>query len=180
METAKIQADWSQLSYTPNEAEIRTAALLASEGHLTAVEYLNIKNIDTTDIPLDQLKKLTSIVTSDVILGNVTPSHYLSSIISSVKSQGLWLHNMDLSEADTVNLVIAMMDRVQMVKLGDVTLDIEELTMYQGDGRCRELHLGGYTRLRYGGRIKKWAADKGWSPTRDSGFVLIMKRTYHF
>ena len=89
METAKIQADWSQLSYWPNEAEIRKAALLASEGHLTAVEYLTIKDVDITDIPLDNLKKLASIVTGGVIID--TPTQHLSSIVSSVKSQGLWL-----------------------------------------------------------------------------------------
>ena len=62
--------------------------------------------------------------------------------MSSVLGYG-WLHNIDLSETDTLDLVTAMMDwvqKLQKVKLGDVSLDIEELTKYPGQGRCRELH----------------------------------------
>ena len=88
METAKIQGDWSQLSHRPSEAEIRTAALLASSGPLTSVEYLNIVDIDITDIPRDQLKKLASIVTGGVVFDNLTHTQDLSSILASVLGYG--------------------------------------------------------------------------------------------
>ena len=83
METAKIQGDWSQLSHRPNEAEIRTAALLASSGPLTSVEYLNIVDIDITDISRDQLKELASIVTGRVDIDNMTHADQLGSILAA-------------------------------------------------------------------------------------------------
>ena len=44
---------------------------------------------------------------------------------------------------------------------GDVTLDIEELTQYDGQGRCSEFDVWDDTRTRYEGRLEGWAADKG-------------------
>ena len=61
-EAAKIKADWSLGSHKLSEAEITTAALLASEGHLTSVEKMVIEDISITDIPRNQMEKLTLIV----------------------------------------------------------------------------------------------------------------------
>ena len=74
---------------------------------------------------------------------------------------------MKLRDAETRALVTAMRDRVQTVELGDVTLDIEELTQYDGQGHCSELEVWGDMRDRYWERLRRWAADKGWTVTRD-------------
>ena len=78
----------------------------------------------------------------------------------------------------TGSVKINKVQDVSLNKTPKINLDIEEVTKYPGQGCCRELHVGGDTRLRYGGRIKKWAAIKGWTVpvTRDSAFVLVTKR----
>ena len=74
---------------------------------------------------------------------------------------------MKLSDVETRALVTAMRDRVQRVELVNVTLDIEELTQYDGQGLCSELEVWGDMRDRYWERLREWAADKGWTVTRD-------------
>merc|ERR1719360_301840 len=64
------------------------------------------------------------------------------------KSTLIWLQNMKLSEAETRALVTAMRDRVQTVALVNVTLDIEELTQYDGQGHCSELEVWGWGDMR--------------------------------
>ena len=157
-EAAKIQADWSQYSHKPSEAEIKRAALLAWEGHLTSVEEMTIENISITDIPRDHMEKLASIVTEIVRIDNMTHADQLGGILASVKCPWLVLYKMELSEAETRALVTAMRDRVQTVVLYAVTLDIEELTQYDGRGRCRELQVWDEMRWRYGARLREWAA----------------------
>ena len=117
---------------------LRLAALLAWERHLTSVKTMSIINLDISDIHLDQMTRLASIVTDSVIIDNVTHNNQLSSILDSVQSTELRLWNMSLSDAESRSLATAL-DRVKIVWLGDVNLNIEELCQYDGSGRC-----GGY------------------------------------
>ena len=45
----------------------------------------------------------------------------------------------ELCEADIRALVTAIRDRVENVSLYDIPLDMEELTKYEGQGRCKWL-----------------------------------------
>ena len=175
-EAAKIQATWSQWSHKPSEAEIKRAALLAWEGYLTSVEYLEIRNKSISDIPLEHIEKLASIVTRGVDISNMTHNKQLGSILASVKSPELRLRYMDQSDTETRALVTAMRDWVQGVVLRSVILDMEELTQYEGRGYCRELGVAGDMMTRYGERLRRWAADKGWRVTQDDGCLLVMKK----
>ena len=176
IEADKMQAVWSQWSHVPSEAEIKRAALLAWEGHLTSVENMRIVNINITESPRDHMEKLASIVTQTIYINNMTHTDQLGRILASVKCTKLMPHDMNLSEAETRALVTAMRDWVEKVVLGDVTLDIEELTKYDGQGRCSWLRVRGDTRTRHGDRLKRWAADKGWTLTRDNVLGLEMER----
>ena len=175
-EAAKIQADWSQISHKPSEAEIRRVALLAWKGYLTSVERMNIINISIRDIPQDHMEKLASIVTGSVHINNMTHTDQLGSILASVKCPVLVLYNMDLSDTETRALVTAMRDGVQKVSLYTVTLDLEELTQYDGQGSCSEVGVWSDLGTRPGERLRGWAADKGWTVTVDNGYELVMKR----
>ena len=174
----RIQSSWSQNSqHTPTKAEVKRAAQLAWDGHLISVEFMRIVYIDISDIPLAQMKKLTSIVTWNVGIDFMTPTSQLSSILACVKCPGLWLGDMELSEENTRALVTAMRERVVEVWLWDnITLDIEELTKYDGRGRCWRLEVGRDTRTRHGDRLRSWAADKGWRVTEDNLCWLVMVR----
>ena len=77
----------------------------------------------------------------------MTHTDKLGSILASVKCPVLVLGKMDLSEAETQALVTAMRDWVHIVELyEDVTMDIEELTQYDGQGGCSVLWMEGDTR----------------------------------
>ena len=107
-EAAKIKADWSRGSHIPSEAEITTAALLASEGHLTSVEKMLIEDISIIDIPRNHLEKLSMIVTEQVDIDGINHAEQLGSILSCIKVPYLWLGNMELSEAETLALTTAV------------------------------------------------------------------------
>ena len=83
---------------------------------------------------------------------------------------------MELSAEETKALVAAMRARVERVVLYNVTLDIEELSQFDGQGRCSWLRVYYNTRVRHGDRLRKWTADKGWRVTHDSDGELEMER----
>ena len=63
-------------------------------------------------------------------------------IFESVQSKTLYISNQNLSSGETRALVQAMETHVELVRLGyGVTLDIEALTKYSGQGKCRSLDL---------------------------------------
>ena len=164
-------SDWSQFSHGPSVSEVRSAALLAWEGYLTSVKYMNIRNMDISDIPCDQMAKLASIVTDRVVIWNITHNLDLSSILVSVQ-----LDDMELRETETRALVTAMRDRVERVWLCEgVTFDIEELCQYDGRGICRGFEVWGDMR-RYGDRLRRWASGIGWTPIQDYEWELDMER----
>jgi len=167
----KIQAAWSSESHQPS-AEIKKAALLAWEGHLTSVEFMTIMDKSITDIPRDHMEKLASIITRSVGIVSMTHADQLGSILASVKCPVLGLCNMRLNQAETRALVNAMRDRVEAVGLVSVTLDIGEITQYDGQGRCSV--LVGYNRNR--DWVRGWAAHKGWTVTEDDNMRLEIKR----
>ena len=57
-EADQISSSWSQESHEPGPAEVRRATLLAWEGYLTSVEFMNIRNMELSDINKDHVKKL--------------------------------------------------------------------------------------------------------------------------
>ena len=174
-EAARIQAKWSWSR--PGEAELKRAALLAWEGSLTTVKYMDIKRMSITDIPRDHMEKLASIVTQGVLVINMTHTDQLGSILASVKCPVLGLTVMYLNDTETRALVTAMRDRVQVVELYyEVTLDIEKLTQYNGQGHCSMLDVWDCTRTRYGKRLRRWASDKGWRVTGYDNVLLVMER----
>ena len=176
MKSRVNQDAWSLSSHKPDKSEVVAAAWLALEGHLTSVEYLNIRDISIKDVPQYHMEKLASIVTGRVWIDKMTHSDQLGSILASVKCPKLVLERMDLSDTETWALVAALSDRVKSVHLQNVTLDMEELTQYNGQGCCSELQVRGDMRTRYGERLRRWVADKGWTVTLERGLEIVMNR----
>lgn len=79
----------SQLFETPSESEIKRATLLASKGYLHYFEELRIKDVDITDIPQDQIKKLASKVLITVYMINMTHADQLDSILYGIECRDL-------------------------------------------------------------------------------------------
>ena len=145
---------------------------------MSSVKEMNIVNIienivNISEISSDNIGKLTSIVTDEVYINNMTPVSQLGAILASVQSEVLSLQNMSLNEENTRALVTAMRARVQSVVLwNNVTLDLELLAAYDGEGRCTRLELRGDTRAKYETRLRRWAGDKGWAVTEDDSPAL--------
>ena len=168
------KSNW--LNY-PNLPMVRLAAQLAWEGHLPAVEKMELKNKNLSDIPNDKMGKLASIVTNSVSINNITPAS-LDLILESVRCSKLGLMNMRLTEPQTRALVTALTERLERVELRlDVTLDIHSLCQYNGRGTCRELVVRGDARERYGEKLRRWGAEVEWAVTGWQGAsYIIMER----
>ena len=116
------------------------------------------------------------------------PKSFWLSVI--VKSEVLRLGYISLSEENTRGLVTAMRTRVQRVDLYEgVTLDPALLAAYDGQGHCTKLVVWNLllarngTMTRYRKRLKKWAADRGWTVIEHYGnygnnYALVLMRTY--
>ena len=164
-EVDKTKYAFSHWNHRQFKKEVKTASLLAHEGHLTEVKYMFIANMDISEIPHRHIDKLASIVTDRIDIFNITPVKQLGSILASVQCPWLQLVNMELSKSDTRALVTAMRERVQSVSLSSVTLDVEALATYNGRGRCNSLSVYRHTRLGDRDRLREWAEHTGWTVT---------------
>ena len=64
---------------------------------------------------------------------------------------------------ETQALVQAMESRVEEVELhGEMTLDIEALTEYNGQGRCKEVRAYGFVATKYKEDMRTWASNRNW------------------
>ena len=160
--------------YVPSVSMLRLAAQLASDGHLKSVEEMELLDMDISDIPPDPFGKLVSKVTDLVSIYLLTPTTHLDIIMENAQCRRLDLSCMDLTELQTRAMVRAMQDRVIGVKLSGVTLDIEVLCQYNGQGKCWMLKLEANTRTLHGERILSWMEEVGWSVLTDTDWELTV------
>ena len=110
----------------------------------------------------------------------------LVSILEHVKSRELNISRQCLGREETEALVQAMETRVERVHLEDeVTLDIEALAKYSGQGKC--LQIGVFWReaddslAKYTEKLTQWAKCKDWFirtyvVAKDSGNLIGFMR----
>lgn len=163
------ESDW--LEDQPSMSMVRLAAQLAWEGHLPSVKNMRLEYMDLSGIPCDQMGKLASKVTHKVFIDLINwpstymPSTHLDIILENIRCQVLLLSNMTLTESQTQALVTAMRDRVENVELHvGVTLDIEALCQYNGQGTCWKLLVKDMVKNdRVSARFKRWKTEVDWS-----------------
>ena len=141
-----------------------------SESFSTHLESLNLSSV-----PDEHLQALVQCVTSYVQIINVTNCN-VSALLDCVNSRDLFL-TQKLKREETEALVRAMTSRVEVVYLGDphgfrdVQIDVETLTKYKGDGKCREIQcvwnwrqsLGRWVEWMDLESIERWAREMNWS-----------------
>ena len=143
-----------QRGYSFIEVKERTSALasLAHYGLLGSAKKLALHGngfdrtgqllpIDLGFVPSDHLQALLPRVTEEVIITNVI-NYDMTSLLDSVSCKELRLIQ-KLNQEETEALLRAMTSRVEIVHLGGpgvTSLDVDTLTKYTGDGKCRELH----------------------------------------
>ena len=142
--------------------EMMCGASLAQYGLLGSVKRLCLNNVDLSPVPAQHLASLVSCVTSDLVINNVSGCD-LVSILTSLKCRQLYITNQSLGREETQALVQAMESGVETVKLGGlVTLDVEALAEYRGQGVCWKVKLCGDTVDRYKEDLSKWARSIDW------------------
>ena len=91
----------------------------------------------------------------------------------------LGLVDLTLTEPQTQALVTALSERLERLTLSfDLTMDIETLCQYDGQGRCRELWVWRDTRRIYRERLRRWGAEVGWAVTTDNNNWFIQRRGF--
>ena len=165
------------------------AASLAYHGLLGSAEetkYLELGDLDLTNIPSEHLAALASWVTSscEIVIKNVIGIDMVS-FMNSLQCQMLRFYCQNLGREETQALVRAMESRLEKVHLGsEFEFDVETLVTYSGDGRCREVWLyfcddeGGEDPklLNLKERLKNWAMSKDWEESTGSNFLGLWRK----
>ena len=132
--------------------ELRCAASLAHHGLLGSVYKLRLYYVDLSPVPAQHLASLFSCVTRELRIENVSGCD-LVSLLSSLKCKW-FISRQSLGREETRALVRAMETGLKALLLGcgEMTLDMEALAEYSGQGVCRvvELYYNTATRSKNG------------------------------
>ena len=100
---------------------------------------MTLEDVDLSSVPAEHLASLASCVRMGVVIMNVSNCNVIS-ILDNVNVDLLAITSQGLSTEDTRSLVRVMESGVDSVHLvNEVSLDIEALTQYAGEGRCRRV-----------------------------------------
>ena len=123
-------------------SEFMCGASLAHRGLLGSVMGMRLRDVDLSPVPAQHLASLTSCVTIYLCIENVSGCD-LVSLLSSLKGEELYITSQSLGWEETRALVQAMESGVKEVTLSDgVTLDMEALSEYSGQGVCSKVDCG--------------------------------------
>ena len=159
--------------------KLMRGASLAHHGLLISVDTVWLYDVDLSPVPAQHLASLASCVRRDLNIVNVTGCD-LVSLVSSLKCQQLDINSQRLGREETQALVQAMESGVEKVVLlldDEVTLDMEALAEYSGQGVCRMVGLYGDTATRYRGELVTWARSRNWRVDADEDCYCIVKRS---
>ena len=146
-------------------------ASLAHHGLLGSVNMLSLGFVDLSPVPTQHLVSLASCVTRYLCINEVSGCD-LVSLLKSVKCRILHIRRQTLGRELTQALVQAMESRVEKLRLcefvrlgdkkGEGKVDIEALTEYSGQGRCRTLEVTKYKQTTYQKELRHWAKSRNW------------------
>ena len=155
-----------------DEKELKCCASLAHHSLLSSFREMILTDTDLSPVPAQHLASLASYVTKYLRIDNVRGCD-LVSILTNLKCQGLFIRRQSLGIEETQALVQAMESGVEKVELAEaVTLDIEALVEYSGQGVCRELEIWPEDlEDRYKEELRKWARSKNWR-VDDDNFIF--------
>ena len=165
---------------------IRCAASLTHHGLLNGLLTMGMENVDLSSVPTQHLVSLTASVSIGIFIENVSGCN-LHSILASLKCDQVIITNQSLGREETRALVQLMEEEVRGIwrwrglrslYLGDeVTLDIEALVEYSGEGVCEEIMLNNKTLARYSKELRTWAKSRNWG---EGEFLLRLENQTEF
>ena len=149
-------------STSPSLALVACAAALATHGYITEVESLCLDDLDLGSVSAEDLVNLVECVRHHISIYDGVRGD-LGLVLSNVKCETLAIADINLSTADTQNLLTAMVNCVESVQLlGDVALDFDILSQYDGKGACEEVELFNNTNLKHRERVMMWMEKIDW------------------
>ena len=155
-------------NYYPSLEEITCGAALAHHGLLGPVNFLRLGDVDLSRVPTQHLVSLVSSVTKVVTIHYVIGCD-LVTLIDSLKCTKVKIGSQSLGMEETQALVRVMESRVEKVDLEyDVTLDIEALAEYSGQGCCSHIcRSQKYCSDKLFDKHSAWARRKNWRMSLD-------------
>ena len=168
---------------------IADAASLAHHGFLGSVRGLRLKEVNLSSIPIKNLASLVACAQDKVRIDNVNVSSLIP-ILDNVQCEYLSITNQAMRTRATQALVRAMMTRVRKVSIclhragvfGYQEADlVEELTKYDGKGKCEKVDFLEMNYLEIQNRydIEQWVRDCEWQVLgswQDNKDYLLVKR----
>ena len=119
-----------------------------------------LEDVDLASVPAEHLASLASIVTESIDIKDVLNCD-LSHLLGPARCEGLGIWQ-DLSSEETRVLKQAMEHGVERVEIwGDVSMDIETLSLYNGQGKCWSV-LCEYVLDIYTIHLMDWAQKVNW------------------
>ena len=157
--------------------EFMCGASLAQHGLLYSVREMRLYNVDLSPVPAQHLASLVSRVFHVFCIKNVRGCD-LVSLLTNLKCREVSIDNQSLGREETRALVQAMESGVEEVRLGiEVTLDMEALAEYSGQGVCMEVTLLGDTADRYRKELVTWARSRNWRVDADEDWHCSVQRS---
>ena len=134
-------------------------------------------DVDLTSIPIERLSSLVSFGIGPwfISIKNVSGCNLVDIIDSYNKILGCSFENQILGSEETKALVRVMDTRVEFLKLDSVTVDIEALLKYNGQGTCRTITYVGDTATRE--ILRSWAQSRNWAVVEESEDLFRIKKT---
>ena len=128
-----------------------------------------MNDVDMGEVPSHRLVALASCVTRSLCIQNVSGCDMVA-LLDSVKCRVLHIDGQKLKTEDTQALVRAMETSVVHVYIGrtkEATLDIEALTQYNHQGKCKRIqmafeYLEPETRDKYEEALSNWPSPYPW------------------
>ena len=132
-------------------------------GLLGPMDNFGLCDLDLSPFPVQHLVSMASCATGFFLISSVSGCD-LVSLLTSLKCRELVISWQSLGREETQALVNAMESGVEKVVLWiKVTLDIEALIEYSGQGVCKCLELKDDTKNRYREEIGTWARSRNWT-----------------
>ena len=139
------------------------ASSLAYRGWIKDVENIWLGEIDLDKVPSQHLISLFSSVKRTVNIDIEVTGWDLVTILDSLQCQEIRLGCKKLAREETQALVRAMESRVEKVFLyNEIELDMEALSEYSGQGRCRVLECKGVREVTSCSQLITWAYKREW------------------
>ena len=165
------------LSFGDGDITIVTCgAALAHHGLLGPVDKLVLNDVDVSEVPAQHLASLASCVTSFLRIENVIGGQQVVSLLTNLKCDGLVISRQFLGQEETQALVQALESGVKAVWVcGGVTLDVEALSEYSGQGVCRVVEISGDTAARHREELWNWTRNRNWRVVEDKDKWFVIK-----